>query len=150
MPKLNAFSRRVFLFGVTAAIIGSACPLAHAENDENESENNSDDGNDGSGGGDDGTGDSSSSGNTAGSGASPNSGSDQNKAQDAVKSGVVMPLSKAFDLLSARYPGRVIEVQLVARNNGFDYKFKVIDDAGNVTATSMDAATGHFRNRFGF
>jgi uncharacterized membrane protein YkoI len=146
MSVQDALSRRCFLIGLASALLGGASSVAYAENDEGSDDSDSNDGSED--GGDSGNGGQGSG--SASPSSSPNSTSDQNKAQDAVKSGVVMPLSKAFDLLSARYPGRVIEVQLVAKNNGFDYKFKVIDDAGNVTATSMDAATGHFRNRFGF
>ena len=142
MPVPNALSRRLVLLGLASALIGGAGTVAYADNGDGG------DGSDGNEGGDDGNGGQGTG--SANTGTAPNGTSDQNKAQDAVKTGAAMPLAKAFDLLSVRYPGRVIEVQLVARNNGFDYKFKVIDDAGNVTATSMDAATGHFRNRFGF
>ena len=142
MPVPNALSRRLVLLGLASALMGGASIVAYADNGDGG------DGSDGNEGGDDGNGGQGTG--SANTGTAPNGTSDQNKAQDAVKTGAAMPLAKAFDLLSVRYPGRVIEVQLVARNNGFDYKFKVIDDAGNVTATSMDAATGHFRNRFGF
>lgn len=152
MQVTNALARRLFLIGFASTLLVGASSVVYAE-DGNDSEDSSDNGDSGDSGEDseDGGGGSGDQGSgSSGSGSSGSSNSDQNKAQDAVKNGAAMPLAKAFDLLSARYPGRVIEVQLVKRYSGFDYKFKVIDDAGNVTLTSMDAVTGRFRNRFGF
>lgn len=146
MSRVLELSRRSFLVLSLPALIVAGSVPSMADNGS--------DGGDGGDGGDDGggnTGDGTSSagGNATGSN-STGANSDQNRAHDAVKNGAAISLSKAFELLAVVQPGRVIEVRLITKGNGLDYRFKVIDNSGIVTVTSMDAATGHIRNRFGF
>jgi Peptidase propeptide and YPEB domain len=100
-----------------------------------------------SSGSDDGGGDS----NNSGPG-SQNSGKyrDQYQARDAVKSGNALPLEEALKKLRARYPGKVISVNLGELGPRLCYWFKVKSDDGNVRKIVMDAKTGKIRGLLGF
>jgi hypothetical protein len=98
-------------------------------------------------GGDDNSGSSGNSG--SGSGNSGRKGRDQDKARDAVLKGKVIPLSRAFELLKKRNDGRVIEVLLTEKGSRLDYRFKLVDAAGNVVSITMDARTGRIRGFLG-
>jgi uncharacterized membrane protein YkoI len=91
------------------------------------------------------------SGGNSGSG-SQNSGKyrDQYEAQEAVKSGNAMSLEEALKKLRARYPGKVISVNLGEQGSRLLYWFKVKSADGNVRKVVMDAKTGAIRGLFGF
>ena len=90
-------------------------------------------------------------GDNSGSG-SQNSGKyrDQYQAREAVKSGNALPLEEALKKLRARYPGKVISVNLGELGPRLCYWFKVKSDDGNVRKIVMDAKTGKIRGLLGF
>ena len=112
---------------------------------------NSGSGSDNSGSGDDDSQEDDSGGGNSGPG-SQNSGKyrDQYGAREAVKSGNAMPLEEALKKLRARYPGKVISVNLGEQGSRLLYWFKVKSADGNVRRVVMDAKTGAIRGLFGF
>lgn len=74
---------------------------------------------------------------------------DHDNARDAVREGRAISLSKAMAILNKSDSGRVLEVKLVKRSSGFDYRFKVLANGGKVKTISMDAATGRIRGLLG-
>ena len=106
-----------------------------------DSDSDGDDNSDDDGGSEDGGG------SNSGKGSSDDN--DHDDARDAVRKGKAMSLSKALGLLKKSEPGRVIEVKLVKRSSGYDYRFKVVTAGGKVKAINMDAKTGRIRGFFG-
>jgi Peptidase propeptide and YPEB domain len=90
-------------------------------------------------------------GGNSGSG-SQNSGKykDQYDAREAVSSGKAIALEQALKKLRARYPGKVISVNLGESGGRLLYWFKVKSSDGSVRKVVMDAKTGRLRGLFGF
>ena len=112
---------------------------------------NSGSGSDSSGSDDSGGDDASGDGGNSGSG-SHNSGKykDQYGAREAVSSGRAIALEQALKKLRARYPGKVISVNLGESGGRLLYWFKVKSGDGSVRKVVMDAKTGRIRGLFGF
>ena len=121
-----------------------------AKDGESGGDSNSGSGSSNSGSGS-GSGSSDDNGSNSGSG-SHNSGKyrDQYQAREEVKSGNAMPLEAALKKLRARFPGRVISVNLGEQGARLCYWFKVKSEDGNVRKVVMDAKTGAIRGLFGF
>jgi hypothetical protein len=153
IERKTGLTRRVFLV-LLLSWLAFLPPVASAWAKDGGSDN-SGSGSDNSGSGSDSSGsddgDDSGGGNNSGPG-SQNSGKyrDQYQARDAVKSGNALPLEEALKKLRARYPGKVISVNLGELGPRLCYWFKVKSDDGNVRKIVMDAKTGKIRGLLGF
>jgi Peptidase propeptide and YPEB domain len=147
-------ARREFIFTLllTCCLAPAGNTWAKDGGSDSSGSDNSGSGSDSDGDdGGDGESDNDGDGNNSGPG-SQNSGNyrDQYQARDAVKSGNAMPLEQALKKLSARYPGKVISVNLGELGPRLCYWFKVKSDDGNVRKIVMDAKTGKIRGLLGF
>lgn len=68
--------------------------------------------------------------------------SDQNDAREGVRSGRILPLGKVLRNVHARYPGQLLDAQLVDAGGRPVYLIKLMTPDGNVGIVSADAATG--------
>ena len=118
----------------------------HSGSDDSGSGSSGDDDSDDDDGGDD---NSSSGSGSDKSGDDHDDDNDHDDARDAVRKGKAISLSKALGILKKSEPGRVLEVKLVKRSSGYDYRFKVLAGNGKVKTVSMDAATGRLRGFLG-
>ena len=141
--------RRLFLVLCLSWLAISPPGASAWAKDGDSSGSNSGSGSSNSGSGSDSSDDSG--GGNSGSG-SHNSGKyrDQYQAREEVKSGNAMPLEAALKKLRARYPGKVISVNLGEQGARLCYWFKVKSEDGNVRKVVMDAKTGAIRGLFGF
>lgn len=67
---------------------------------------------------------------------------DQNDAQLGVEAGRIKPLGKVLRGVHARYPGQLLDAQLVDVGGRPVYLIKLMTPDGNVGIVSADAATG--------
>ena len=141
--------RRLFLVLCLSWLAISPPGASAWAKDGDSSGSNSGSGSSNSGSGSDSSDDSG--GGNSGSG-SHNSGKyrDQYQAREEVKSGNALPLEEALKKLRARYPGKVISVNLGEQGARLCYWFKVKSEDGNVRKVVMDAKTGAIRGLFGF
>lgn len=68
--------------------------------------------------------------------------SDQNDAREGVRSGRIQPLGAVLRRVHARYPGQLLDAQLVDAGGRPIYLIKLMTRDGNVGIVSADAATG--------
>jgi len=68
--------------------------------------------------------------------------SDQNDAREGVRTGRIQPLGKVLRSVHARYPGQLLDAQLVDAGGRPVYLIKLMTPDGNVGIVSADAATG--------
>lgn len=68
--------------------------------------------------------------------------SDQNDAREGVRTGRIQPLGKVLRKVHERYPGRLLDAQLVDGGGRPVYLIKLMTPDGNVGIVSADAATG--------
>jgi hypothetical protein len=66
---------------------------------------------------------------------------DHDKARDAVKSGKAVPLKKLRAHLAAKYPGRLVKVELKQRLGNFVYKVRLLQSGNKLKSLTFDAAT---------
>ena len=134
---------------LTAAVLPRDAAWAKDGGSDNSGSGSSNSGSGSTNSGSDSSGDDSS--DNSGSG-SHNSGKykDQYDARKAVSSGYAMSLEAALGKLRAKYPGKVISVNLGEAGSRLVYWFKVKSSDGNVRKVVMDAKTGEIRGLFGF
>lgn len=68
--------------------------------------------------------------------------SDQNDARAGVRSGRLLSLSRVLDKVHARYPGRLLDAQLIQNGQRPIYFIKIMTRGGNLAIITADAATG--------
>ncbi|KAB7741584.1 hypothetical protein F2P47_04050 [Parvibaculum sedimenti] len=68
--------------------------------------------------------------------------SDQNDAREGVRTGRIQPLGKVLRRVHERYPGQLLDAQLVDAGGRPVYLIKLMTPDGNVGIVSADAATG--------
>jgi hypothetical protein len=68
--------------------------------------------------------------------------SDQIEAREGVRSGKILPLGKVLRNVHARYPGQLLDAQLVDEGGRPVYLIKLMTGDGTVAIVSADAATG--------
>ena len=68
--------------------------------------------------------------------------SEQNDAQQGVEAGRIKPLGKVLRSVHERYPGQLLDAQLVDVGGRPVYLIKLMTPDGNVGIVSADAATG--------
>ena len=70
---------------------------------------------------------------------------DQDRARDAVRSGQARPLAAILPQIRDRFPGRMLDAQLVERGDRALYVVKILDPSGQVVEVTVDAASGAVR-----
>ncbi len=71
--------------------------------------------------------------------------SEQESVRRAVESGRLKPLSEIIAQVQARYPGRILEVELdYGRDRRRVYEIELLSPQGNKLEVQIDAATGQF------
>jgi len=75
----------------------------------------------------------------------------QRDAREAVERGEILPLDRVLAIVTAAYPGQVLDVQLRGSRRGGDwrYRIKMLSDSGRVSVIAVDAATGRILGRRG-
>ncbi len=68
--------------------------------------------------------------------------SDQNEVREGVRQGRILPLGKVLANVYQRFPGRLLDAQLVSRGGRQIYLIKLMRANGVVALCSADAATG--------
>lgn len=68
--------------------------------------------------------------------------SDQNEAREGVREGRILPLGKVLANVYRRFPGRLLDAQLVDGGGRPVYLIKLMRADGVVALVSADAATG--------
>lgn len=68
--------------------------------------------------------------------------SDFERAAAAVASGQILPLAAIMADVQARYPGRVIEVELDDDDGALVYEVELVTEDGRLIEIEIDAATG--------
>lgn len=68
--------------------------------------------------------------------------SDQNEAREGVREGRILPLGKVLANVYQRFPGRLLDAQLVSGGGRQIYLIKLMRANGVVALVSADAATG--------
>lgn len=68
--------------------------------------------------------------------------SDQNEAREGVREGRILPLGKVLANVYRRFPGRLLDAQLVNGGGRPVYLIKLMRANGVVALVSADAATG--------
>lgn len=66
----------------------------------------------------------------------------QNRARRALNAGNVLPLGKIMGMLSRRFPGKVLDANLVRDGRRYVYYLKVLDSQGRVAEVKVDAQSG--------
>lgn len=105
-------------------------------------------------GGDDGGGDDNGGDDNSGSGSSSDNGGSgressgrslsQDEVLEAVRSGKIISLKQALEIVSNKVEGRVIDIGLTSRMGRSQYRVKVRRDDGAITTLRLDARTGRF------
>lgn len=67
-------------------------------------------------------------------------------ARQLLQRGDILPLRRILEIVHARVPGDVIEVELEhSHHHGWEYEVKVLTDKGRVREVKLDAGTGKVR-----
>ena len=66
----------------------------------------------------------------------------QDRARRALNAGNVLPLGKIMGMLSRRFPGKVLDADLVRDGRRYVYYLKVLDSQGRVAEVKVDAQSG--------
>jgi uncharacterized membrane protein YkoI len=69
-------------------------------------------------------------------------GADIDDALEAVREGRAMPLSKLETIVTSRFDGEVINVEIARKKNQLLYEFKVLRPEGRITEVEVNATTG--------
>src|SRR3546814_17339068 len=70
----------------------------------------------------------------------------QDDARRAVRSGEARPLAEILSGLRERYPGRVLDADIVERGGGdWTYGIRLLDTSGRVVELDVDARSGRVR-----
>ena len=72
--------------------------------------------------------------------------SDHNQARAAMESGQVLPLKTVLDQLERQRPGKVLEVELERKGNGWVYEIKQLEAGGQLVRIKLDARTAQIIN----
>ncbi|SOD54305.1 PepSY domain-containing protein [Pseudoxanthomonas wuyuanensis] len=67
---------------------------------------------------------------------------DHLEARELLKRGEILPLAHILDVVQARVPGDVIEVELDRDDDGWEYKVKVLTPTGLVRKITLNARNG--------
>lgn len=67
---------------------------------------------------------------------------DHELARRAVGRGDVMPLERILALIEARYPGRILEVELEDEDGVWLYEIEILTPTGRVLEIELDPRTG--------
>jgi len=67
---------------------------------------------------------------------------DHDLARQALQAGTVLPLRAILDIVEARYPGQVMEVEFDHDDGEFEYELKVLQADGRLIKLKLDARTG--------
>jgi uncharacterized membrane protein YkoI len=73
--------------------------------------------------------------------ASPD-GLDQETATRLQQQGVILPLTQILQGVQARYPGRLLEIELERKKDRYVYEFELLMPSGEVLELKIDAASG--------
>lgn len=68
---------------------------------------------------------------------------DYDFALQAVRDGKALPLSQLQEIVSARYPGDIINIGITRKHDKLLYEFKVLQPSGRLTEIEMNARTGN-------
>jgi uncharacterized membrane protein YkoI len=68
--------------------------------------------------------------------------SGQDRARRALREGQVLPLGDILGMVRRRFPGKVLDVNLVRERRGFVYYLKVLDRRGRVSDVAVDGRSG--------
>ena len=72
--------------------------------------------------------------------------SDHDQARAAMESGQVLPLKTVLDQLERQRPGKVLEVELERKGNGWVYEIKQLEAGGQLIRIKLDARTAQIIN----
>lgn len=64
------------------------------------------------------------------------------RARRALREGSVLPLGDIMGIVSRRFPGKVLDADLVREDRRFVYYLKVLDRRGRVTEVAVDGRSG--------
>jgi len=67
---------------------------------------------------------------------------DHDLARQALQEGTVLPLRAILDIVEARYPGQVMEIEFEHDDGAFEYELKVLQADGRLIKLKLDARTG--------
>jgi uncharacterized membrane protein YkoI len=68
--------------------------------------------------------------------------SGQDRARRALREGQVLPLGDIMGIVSRRYPGKVLDADLVQDGRSLVYYLKVLNRQGRVTEVAVDGQSG--------
>jgi len=71
---------------------------------------------------------------------------DHDLARQALQEGAVLPLRAILDIVEARYPGQIMEVEFEHDDGRFEYELKVLQANGRLIKLKLDARTGQVLN----
>lgn len=72
---------------------------------------------------------------------------DHEQARRLKESGQILPLEKIIQAAQARYPGRILEVELKTEHGRYLYEVEILDERGVVWELLYDAASGKLLKR---
>jgi len=67
---------------------------------------------------------------------------DHDLARQALQAGTVLPLRAILDIVEARYPGQIMEVEFDHDDGEFEYELKVLQADGRLIKLKLDARNG--------
>jgi len=67
---------------------------------------------------------------------------DHDLARQALQDGTVLPLRAILDIVEARYPGQIMEVEFDHDDGVFEYELKVLQANGRLIKLKLNARTG--------
>lgn len=67
---------------------------------------------------------------------------DHDLARQALEAGEVLPLRSILDIVEARYPGQILEVEFEHDKGAFVYDIKVLQAQGKLLKLKLDARNG--------
>ncbi|MDQ0319825.1 putative membrane protein YkoI [Pararhizobium capsulatum DSM 1112] len=155
-------TRRDFLFLFACLALAAPRPVSARNGSDDSGSDNSGSGSDdhsGHGRGGDGNGGDDHGGDDDSGGGDDKSGSgressgrslSQDEVLDAVRSGRIISLKRALEIVSDKVGGRVIDIGLTSRMGRAQYRVTVRRADGAVKTVRLDARTGHFVGFLGF
>jgi len=67
---------------------------------------------------------------------------DHDLARQALQAGTVLPLRAILDIVEARYPGQIMEVEFEHDDGEFEYELKILQADGRLIKLKLDARNG--------
>ena len=72
---------------------------------------------------------------------------EHDRVRELVESGAIRPLEEVVDTVTARYPGRLLEVELEREEGRLVYEIELVTEDGEYIEVLVDAETGEVLGR---